>query len=249
MNHETNHQPNRQGGFTLVELLLAMTFVSLLLAAIAMTIIQMTSIYTKGLTMRAVDQVGQAVSQDIRRSIEAARPLRIGDTPAGDVNYRPQVLFGGDVNNADGGRLCTGSYSFIWNLGKSFASPDKVNEYDGRSGLIRLVKVPDNGAIYCSDLTMKVDYDRATEMLNAGDRELALQSFNIRAVTDSTDAQQVLYQIRLELGTNDREAVEKDLITLDTSCKPPGDSQGLKDFCAVNKFEFTARAGNAGGGR
>jgi len=248
MNHVTNNKKTAQSGFTLVELLLAMTFVSLLLAAITMTVIQMTNIYAKGLTMRAVDQAGQALSQDMRRAIESARPLSVGTDSDGGINYKPQVAFGGDINNPDGGRLCTGSYSYIWNFGKSFSSP--INKYTtGHSELIRLVKIPDNGAIYCSDPESRVDFSRAVEMLNAGDRELALQSLDIKAVTNSDDRQQVLYQVAFELGTNDAEALEKDLITLDTSCKPPAEAQGLKDYCAVNKFEFTARAGNSGGGR
>lgn len=241
-----NRVTKRQQGFTLIELLLAMSFVSLLLMAITVTVIQVTNIYTKGVTMKTVDQVGQSVSQDIRRSIEASRPLDLGVTAAGGVNYRPSVAVGGDVTKPDGGRLCTGAYSYIWNNGKSLASP--VNKYTSGDTAIRLVKVPDNGALYCSDPSRPVDQSLATEMLSTGDRELAVQSFTITMAASNPTLQQALYQVRLEIGTNDRDALEQ-LTTLDTTCKPPAEAEGLRDYCAVNRFEFTARAGNTGGGR
>ncbi len=249
MNHETNYRAAMQKGFTLIELLLAMSFVSLLLMAITMTVIQIGNIYTKGLTLRAVDQVGQAVSQDIRRSIESARPLDVGTTPAGGLNYKPSLAVGGDINDLDGGRFCTGSYSYVWNNGKSLANP--VNKYDNSSDVIRLVKVPDNGALYCSDPSRPVDHATAVEMLSAGDRELAIQSFMIQSVARNPDLQQALYQISLEVGTNDQEVLSRSrgIASIDTSCRPPSEEANLKDYCAVNKFEFTARAGNTGGGR
>lgn len=234
----------KQQGFTIIELMLAMTFVSLLLMAVSMTVIQISNIYTKGLTMRAVNQTGQTLTQDIRRSVEAARPLDIGGADAsGGQNYQPMVKLGGELSRPDGGRLCTGSYSYIWNNGKSFATP--VNKYRDDSSLIRMVKVVDNGSRYCADPSRPIDRATATEMLSDGDRELAVQSFAIRQATDTPAFGQALYLITLELGTNDQEALE--LRSMDTACKPPSESAELQDFCAVNKFEFTARAGNIGG--
>ncbi len=243
MNHAT-----KQSAFTIIELMLAMTFVSLLLMAITLTVIQVTNIYTKGLTMQAVDQTGQALSQDIRSSIQAARPLDVGTTNAGGANYKPMTVVGGDPNQPDGGRLCTGSYSYIWNNGKSLSNP--VNKYDTSSDVIRLVKIRDNGSLYCSDPSRTVDHSLATEMLNAGDRELAIQTMTIQQVAQDADSGQALYQISLELGTNDQEALQQNpsINTIDTSCRPPLSDQGLTDYCAVDKFEFTARTANNGGG-
>lgn len=241
-----SRETNRQQGFTLIELLLAMSFVSLLLMAITVTVIQITNIYTKGLTMKTVDQVGQAVSQDIRRSIESTRPLDLGATAAGGANYRPSIAAGGDITKPEGGRLCTGAYSYIWNNGQAIAHP--VNKYTEGEDVIRLVKIPDSGALYCNDPTRLIDRSLAVEMLSTGDRELAVQSFKISTAASNPSLQQALYQVSLEIGTNDREALEQ-LTTLDTTCKPPAEAEGLRDYCAVNKFEFTARAGNTGGGR
>lgn len=244
-----NHVIKRQQGFTIVELLLAMSFVSLLLMAITMTVIQVTSIYTKGLTLRSVGQVGQSVAQDIRRNVEAARPLDVGTDENGGLHFKPMVAVGGDLRNPDGGRFCTGSYSYIWNNGKALDSP--VNKFVGSDEVIRIVKVADNGSIYCSDPSKPIIYDQATEMLNGGDRTLAVQSLKIKRVGSNPDAGQALYFITLEVGTNDQESLDREvsLTSVDTSCKPPSDGVRLEDYCAINKFEFTARAGNTGGAR
>lgn len=238
---------HKQKGFTIVELLLAMSFVTFLLMAIALTVIQITNIYDKGLTMRAVAQAGQTVAQDMRRSIEAARPLDLGADNEGGQNFQPMVVVGGDINSPDGGRLCTGSYSYIWNNGKAFDNP--VNKYEGSEEPIHLVKVADNGSLYCSDPGRNVIRDVATEMLGEGDRQLAIQSFAIKKAAENPDAGQALYLISLEIGTNDQDALEQHstLTSIDTSCRPPAADVQLDDYCAVNKFEFTARAGNAGG--
>lgn len=244
-----NHVIKRQQGFTIVELLLAMSFVSLLLMAITMTVIQVTNIYTKGLTLRSVGQVGQTVAQDIRRSVEAARPLDVGTDENGGLHFKPMVAVGGDLRNPDGGRFCTGSYSYIWNNGKGLTQP--VNKYAGSDELIRLVKVADNGSIYCSDPSRGVAQDQATEMLSGGDRILAVQSFKVKRVGSNPDAGQALYYITLEVGTNDEGSLNREvtLNSIDTSCQPPSDGVRLEDYCAINKFEFTARAGNTGGSR
>lgn len=236
-----------QQGFTIVELMLAMSFVALLLLAITATVIQMTNIYTKGLTMRAVGQTGETLADDMRRTIESSRPLDLGTTNAGGQNYKPMVVLGGDLNNPDGGRLCTGSYSYIWNNGKDLQNP--VNKYSDNDGLIRMAKVVDNGSLYCADPSRSVDRSVATEMLNAGDRELAVQSIEIKQVADDPDSGQALYLIDLEVGTNDQEALSRQttLTSIDTSCRPPSQAVKQEEYCAVNKFEFTARAGNVGG--
>jgi prepilin-type N-terminal cleavage/methylation domain-containing protein len=241
-----NHVDRRRNGFTIIELMLAMAFVSILMMAIAMMIVQMANIYNKGTTLRAVDQAGQAVSQDLQYTLASAQPLDIGTDGSGGLNYKQQVQIGGEITNPDGGRLCTGSYTYVWNTGKGLNNP--VNRYETGDQEIRLAKVRDVGGLYCSDVSRRIKLEDATELLSAGDRELAIQSFKIIPVATDPSMQQALYAISLELGTNDQDSLNQatSISTVDTSCKPPSDVASQRDFCAVNKFEFTARAGNRG---
>lgn len=88
-------------GFTLIELMLAMTFVSALLLAIAMTVIQISNVYTRGLTLKEVNQAGRTISTELKRGISQSAPFAV---PGPKYVVQPW-----------GGRLCVGQYSYIWN--------------------------------------------------------------------------------------------------------------------------------------
>lgn len=94
---------NLSKGFTLIELMLAMTFVAALLIAIALTVIQISNIYNKGLTMKEVNQVGRSISDDLVRSISQSQSFAV-----------PSDSY---VTKDWGGRLCTGKFSYmeLWN--------------------------------------------------------------------------------------------------------------------------------------
>lgn len=226
---------NRRG-FTLIELMLAMTFVSILLIAIAMLTIQISKIYTKGITLRQVNEVGLQVSSDLQRSIQSSNAFEVPTVGSND-SY---------VRQGTGGRLCLGNYSYAWNYGEFIAKHEDDglhldNVFSFGSGLsdttIRLVKVADASKLLCS--SVEGDYpgipggDRTAELLAAGDRDLALQKFVL-----SGSEQKGLYDISLQIGTNERAALDED------NCKPPAEAAGLQDYCAVNKFDIVARTAN-----
>lgn len=236
-------QSNR-AGFTLVELLMAMTFVSMLMLGIAVTVIQISNIYNKGLTMRAVDQAGRAISQDIRQTLAGAEPFNI------DTAFHEQS----DQGFTYGGRLCTGTYSYIWNYGRALSSENqqaKKNEYDSAGDPIRFIRVRDNGGQYCAagNIDNKIrKEDNPIELLAAGAEDLALQSFKITQLANDPSLGQALYHVVVEIGTNNQSTLQQEqtLTTLDTSCRPPSDNSALQEFCAVNQFDFTVQVGNKG---
>src|SRR5690242_17663820 len=130
-----NHVKRRETGFTIVELMLAMTFIAALLVAIAMTTVQISHIYNKGLTLREVNQAGRAVSEELQRSIGSSVPFNVDSaSPASRYIVRP-----------GGGRLCLGRYSYAWNYGAALrggGGPAIYNSYDDGSP-VRFAKVND----------------------------------------------------------------------------------------------------------
>ena len=240
-----NRVGKSEQGFTIIELLVAMAFVSILLLGIAMTVIQISNNYNKGLTMKAVDQSGRTISADIRQTLSASQP------------FKPDTAFieipRDDQRGNGGGRLCTGRYTYAWNYGSAIADNAEVNVYDSPGDTIRFVRVLDNGGQYCAFLgknkPMPIKKSDATELLSAGDKDLAIQSFAITQLASDSSIGQALYRIVMEIGTNNQDALQQtqSLDTIDTSCKPPSDESSLQDFCAVNQFDFTAQAGNKGG--
>jgi len=224
---------DKKSGFTLIELMLAMGFVSVLLIAIAMTVIQIGNIYNRGLTLKEVNQAGRSLSSELQRSISESAPFNI--SPGEGNRYIKQTW---------GGRLCLGNYSYIWNYGKDIKSGNSnLNVYSNPNSPIRFVKVTDPNTSYCKDPTSKINSSDAVELINVDQHDLVVHSFNIGgdASADNTRIGQRLYYIDFVIGTNDGNAL---MVESGVSCKPPSYIGSDLAYCSVNQFNIVARAGN-----
>ncbi|HEY1086003.1 MAG TPA: type II secretion system protein [Candidatus Saccharimonadales bacterium] len=223
-------------GFTLIELLLAMTFISILLVMIATLTLQVSKIYNKGLTLRAVDQAGQLISSEIQRKLNQADPTTV---------HFIKIQDGGKPS---GGRLCIGRDVYAWNFTdyiEGVGATAQVNRYQDSSTNVRFVKV--NGdEKYCVDqdpstpdianVTGLPYASQARDLLAGGDADLVLRSFKIEPADVLGDGSQKIYHVTFIIGTR-----TADLIDSNDTCVPP--AGGGDEYCAVNKFDFTARAG------
>lgn len=221
-------------GFTLIELMLAMTFVSILLIAIAMLTIYISTIYTKGITLREVNQAGLSISNDIQRSIASSTPF--------EVNDESSKRF---LQTQTGGRLCLDRYSYAWNYAEAIHNPNTVfNKYPAGSGkrdtIIRFAKILDDGSLCQKNEAgayKDIPFgDQTREMLASGDRDLAIHDFQLV----SGDIDRPLYAISLVIGTNISGSIDG---TKDR-CSPPDELQGAQDYCSINRFDIIARAGS-----
>lgn len=228
------NQEDNQKGFTIVELLLAMAFVSALLLAVALTAMQVTSIYHKGVTLKSVNQAGTAIGAELQRSISSS----ISFDKA--TNYV-------ENNNVSGvkvgGRLCLGQYTYIWNRGVEVQNGTEVNKYSG-TGKIYFIKVYDPTAKYCfPPANGLIDPADATELLNSdnGKNPLLLAVYDFALADPIKDAtiNQRLYNIQFTLGTSDAKALN----TRFDECKVSGVGEDFT-YCFVNKFDIIARSGN-----
>ncbi|MDB5166890.1 MAG: hypothetical protein JWN26_35 [Candidatus Saccharibacteria bacterium] len=235
---------NKNKGFTLIELLLAMTFISVLLLAIAMTILQISNIYNRGIIVKDVSQVGRSIVTELQTNVAASVPFSVSQTAGSHYFQQP-------LASPYGGRLCLGQYSYIWNYGSAIqvGSSSTRNLYTNEALLItatsspiRLVKVYDTSAAYCTNLALKVDPTTATELLNVGDHSLAIQNFSISTTTSALDTLtgQQLYTITFDVGTNDQNALTNGRST----CKAPGTIGADLSYCVVQNFSIVARAGS-----
>jgi prepilin-type N-terminal cleavage/methylation domain-containing protein len=225
------NQVRNKNGFTLVELMLAMAFVSVLLLAIAMTVIQIGNIYNRGITYKAVNQAGGALASELQRDINSNSPFDLESTS-------PVRL----VIKSWGGRLCIGQYSYIWNYGKALKdSSSTTNKYkNGNTKKIVFIKANDPTAIYCSTQG-DVDIDDAVELLDVGSNNLAIHNFSIKSSAYDPTINQRVYNISFLIGTNDQITLSPD----STSCLSPVDANSDSIYCAVNQFDILARAGNS----
>lgn len=230
----------KQQGFTLIELMLAMAFISVLLLAIAMTIIQVGTIYNRGMTLKEVNQSARSISDDLKRSLSASEAFSLS------TKY---------VTTTGGGRLCLGQNSYIWNLGKAIDQSDtNLTKYDQSSVKkdvkIRFIKVPDSAGLYClknaGGLVNKniraVDTTLTTDLLKEGDRILTLHQLTITSGVNASDSAtgQQLYNIIFTIGTGKTSALTSD----QTSCLPPSDPNSDFAYCTVQQFTLAVRAGD-----
>jgi len=223
------NQGSNKKGFTLIELMLAMGFVSALLLVIAMTVIQIGNIYNHGITLKAVNESGRSIASELQRSINSSPVFSLYD------NYVSQDLIGG--------RLCTGQYSYVWNYAKAIDHGDvnALNVYDGSPDQIRFVKVIDQSSKYCAEGISglpKISKSDATELLNIGDQSMSIHDFGISSYAYDGKTKQRIYNIRFLIGTSDMTTIN------DGACKPPSEAGSDPTYCAINEFNITARAGN-----
>jgi Tfp pilus assembly protein FimT len=220
-------------GFTIVELMLAMGFVSALLLAVAMTVIQIGNTYNRGITYKSVNTAGSALANELQRSINSSVAFEVAGS---------QSRF---INETWGGRLCLGQYSYIWNYGSAIKSESSnLNKYSDSENVIRFIKVLDSSYGYCSEPGGMISSSGAVEILDVGQSDLAMHSFSISSNDSAYDSRtgQRLYYISFRVGTNDQDALSG---TYDsTICKTVSEVNANPSFCAVNQFDIVARAGN-----
>jgi type II secretory pathway pseudopilin PulG len=233
---------NRVGnkrGFTIIELMLAMGFVSVLLVAVAMTVIQVSNIYNRGITLKDVNQAGRSISSELSNSIAQTSSFSV-DTGLPGSKY---------IRQAWGGRLCIGQYSYIWNYGVNLDinNPASLNNYSDTTRQIRFIRATDSSSTFCTAVAgiyPSVSSADAVELLDKGQHNLAIHSFNISALPSAGDTKtgQQLYSIQFLIGTNNQTAMQGSFDT--TACRPPSDINSDPSYCSINQFSLVVRSGN-----
>lgn len=133
-----------QQGFTITELMFAMTGVAVLLIILLGAIIQLSRTYNKGLTLKRVNQSGRTVGAELQRTAQHA----------------PAVTMTG--NN----RMCFGTVSLVWVEPENHLA-EAQNRYDTPTGppVEGLIKAQEN---LCDNPTQPVKKSKAVQLLDDG---------------------------------------------------------------------------------
>ena len=222
-------------GFTLIELMLAMTFISILLLSITMVGIQAGRMYSRGVVLRDVNQAGRDISDIFRRDFL--------QTDAGKIN-----ITGLRVPNNENwttGRLCLGAHSYVWNNPKYLDDPsllgaNRLFKVDGNP--INLVRVVDaDGGLCKRDGSGRypetVDMAKSSNLLrpiSSGDGSIGIHNVTLEKIT-SDSSREALYRLTFTLGTSKMSEIRN------SSCKAPDEAESNFEFCAINKFEMIVR--------
>ena len=222
-------------GFTLIELMLAMTFISILLLSITMVGIQAGRMYSRGVVLRDVNQAGRDISDMFRRDFLQANVGKINITGLRVPNNE----------NWTTGRLCLGAHSYVWNNPKYLDDPsllgaNRLFKVDGNP--INLVRVVDaDGGLCKRDGSGRypetVDMAKSSNLLrpiSSGDGSIGIHNVTLEKIT-SDSSREALYRLTFTLGTSKMSEIRN------SSCKAPDEAESNFEFCAINKFEMIVR--------
>ncbi len=234
---------DKKPGFTIIELMLAMSFVSLLLVAVAMTVIQISNIYNRGIILKDVNQAGRALVSELQQSIAQTSAF---DVNVGTGSTTPNYIIQPSSGLKTGGRLCTGRYSYVWNYARALNDlliPASLNKYASNGNKIYFIKIFDPTLNYCTKNISggypDIAGTGATELFSDIQHNLALYDFKITSNASDSKTNQRLYNIEFVLGTSNTDAITAN------NCKPPSEVGSDFNYCSINRFNITVRSGNA----
>lgn len=218
-----------QKGFTIVELTLALTLLSILMIILLISTMNIISIYNKGITLKRVNQSGRAIGQDLQESLRTSKG---NFTTYGSVPALPELVT----------RACTGKYSYIWTLhpgsAASGGAAEEVDDtlalkevYEGVEGQeIRFARVNDPEGMYCSHPTKKPTKSESVELLGDG---LVMRQ-PTRFTTNNAAEGRKLISAQFTISTQASGDIIRD--TSRTGCK--GGKMG--EFCGLSTFVVTS---------
>ena len=213
----------KKKGFTMIETTLAMAFISVLMLLVAILIMQISAIYTKTLTMQAVNNTGSEIIDDFKRSINASLMVMDGSKCSGLQSayqstckndkaykyiyqqYETNSLRDDHKTIQTSGVFCSGYYTYFWNSGYVLANASASNyrakvsyTYNGSSKTLsdfRLIRVLDVNGKACQDKVSNT-YSLNTSADNVW--------YNLGGVPDepaelidSTEVQLALYDMKI----------------------------------------------------
>lgn len=116
---------DKQKGFTLVELMLAIAFIGFIILFTVLAVLQVMQTYNKGLTVKEINQTARTAVEDMARAAKGSSTVVTSAIPAG--------------------RVCFGSVSYVWNYQGS-----TTNRYTSAGNpAVTMARVNDPGAAMC----------------------------------------------------------------------------------------------------
>jgi Tfp pilus assembly protein PilV len=165
---------SKSRGFTVIELLLAMTFLTFILLFVITATIQIMRVYNKGVATKTINQSGRTIVEEMSREIRGANPSTF------------------NTSQMSNGRLCLGEVSYIWNLGNTMSGANKYTD----NTPISFVRVKDPSGLYC-DPSQTPTKAAATELIS---NTIWVQQVS---VIQSVASDSSLVQLRIRLSTSD----------------------------------------------
>jgi len=180
-------------GFTLIELSLAIAFISVLMLSIGVITLNIISIYQKGLTIRALNSTGRLIVDDMKRSVAGGLGNLSKDACAdfadhasayskcladkAKITMYQQYYATININGTNRsvpvyGVLCTGTSSYVWNTGYAIGASTDLHATVTANGSdlkdFRLLKFSDPTRNACRQNVNFSTYEANYSKVNVG---------------------------------------------------------------------------------
>lgn len=221
-------------GFTIIEMTLVIAFLAVLVLGVVYIGIMAGKMYTKGASMKSLNQVGREVTDQVRRDVNVADPSKIKIVSPG---------------SGSAGRLCLGSVSYVWNIaGTSLSASTQIKSQKDNKA-ISFVRALDAGGMLCES-TPGIGYPTTIpqniiyrELLTQSQISFVVYKVAIAELTSNVSSHGRLYSVDMTIGTDQEGTVTDEAGS--TICRPPSDASANLDFCVVRSFESIVRAGGS----
>lgn len=211
-------------GFTLVELMLAMAFLSAILLFATLTFVQALAIYNKGVSVSQINETGRTLTNDLNRSTNGAASFSVSGLA------KPQFL-------------CVGKTAYMWNLSDP-SNPTPGNQYRMNGQPIGLVRTNDGFDArdkYCSDspASHTIDPSEATNLIGSQVRVLDVTIAKPNTIANPNSSLEApLIKFSLTIGTRSQDGAVDPIVQPGyTYWSCPRGTIGT--FCAVGTYSTT----------
>lgn len=203
----------RQAGFTIIELTLAMAFLSMIFLLVALVTMQLLSTYNRGLAIKQINEVGSAIMSDINQVSNSGLTTQF---------------------SAGSSFICIGDTGYYWNNLHTLNTdgPHYYFSDDHQAiGVVKTNNTTDLAGLNCDGVPLSADkpVDRSQVTSLVGD--------NVRVIdltTRNDSANSHLHQINLTIGTYSPDGSNQPIFQ-DGHWQCPPTSIG--QFCAVDTFK------------
>lgn len=235
---------SNRSGFTLTELMFAMTFLASILLFATLVFVQGLAIYNKGLTIKQINETGRSITTDLSRSSNSATNIVISGRET------PQFI-------------CIGATAYMWNVAET-APGRQVISYDNGTeiGMVRTKAHVDARVSYCSDSgasTRTIAAADFTDLIGAQARVLKVQLAPASITPQDEQSEETrmnipLVRLTLTIGTSSEDGA-LDPIRHEEPADPanPGGEKieywncpdtAVGNFCAVGTYSTTIYLAN-----
>ena len=207
---------DKERGFTITEMMVAMAFLTFMLIFLMTAIVQVVRIYNKGLSIRQINQAGRQFAEDFTRT------ARYGSTPTYNATLK---------------RICVNGVTYAWNLydpttPAAMAAANRNRYISAPGEAISMVRVSDGGGTLCGggDINKSVS------------QEVISTDINVKSVSFTTREAGRIVDVSVVFSTGGQNAPT----TITPGPPPTFRCAGGTDgsFCAFGEFNATVYTRN-----